>query len=326
MMHFDWPWMALLLPLPWLLARWLPTAQPQGAALFVPFAGRVAGDAGTFVHQAPRWRTVLLAVVWALLVAAAMRPQWLGEPQPVPTSGRRVLLAVDVSGSMAAKDMAGGYTRLQVVQKVAGDFIERRTGDQVGLILFGSRPYLQAPLTGDVGTVKRFLYESMVGIAGRETAIGDAIGLALKRLRENAGTDPADSAGQTVLILLTDGSSNAGVMPPRQAARLAADAGLRIYTIGVGAASGQGLFGLGPGNTDLDEDTLRAIAETTGGEYFRATDARDLQKVYARIDALEPSSGHDQWYRPRTERYDWPLGLALLLSVPGVLFGGRRWH
>lgn len=320
MIHVAWPWMLLCLPLPWLLARWLPPAQPQGAALFLPFAAAVADASLPAGRPVPRPRKLLFALVWLLLVLAAIRPQWLGDPEAVAATGRRLLLAVDVSGSMANQDMAGGATRLQVVQKVAGDFIRRRHGDQVGLILFGTRPYLQAPLTPDLNTVDQFLDEAMIGVAGTQTAIGDAIGLAIKRLK----ADPARAGhqGDTVLILLTDGSSNAGAMPPLEAARMAAQAGLRIYTIGVGAAAQDGFFGIS-GNSDLDEDTLKSIAKTTGGEYFRATDAAALEQVYDRIDRLEPSAARQQWYRPRDEWFAWPLGLALLLSLPAVLWSGR---
>lgn len=337
MIHLAWPWMLLFLPLPWLLARLLPAVRPRGAALFLPFAASVGDEVVPALGIGPRGRKILLALIWLLLLGAAVRPQWLGEPQPVPTTGRRLLLAVDVSGSMQTPDMAGNYTRLQVVQKVAGDFIQRRHGDQVGLILFGTRPYIQAPLTADLATVHQFLDEAMIGVAGTQTAIGDAIGLAIKRLRAgdaktgdgSSGDDKGDDAqtarGDTVLILLTDGSSNAGAMPPLQAAKLAADAGLRIYTIGVGAAVHEGFFGFNSGNDDLDEDTLKAIADATGGAYFRATDAGALQQVYARIDKLEPSAGRDQWYRPSTEWYPWPLALALLLSLPAVLLRERAW-
>jgi Ca-activated chloride channel family protein len=217
---------------------------------------------------------------------------------------------------MATQDMAGDYTRLQVVQAVAGDFIRRRHGDQVGLILFGTRPYLQAPLTSDLKTVDEFLQQAMIGIAGRQTAIGDAIGLTLKLLRQSKRPDA--KKGDTVMILLTDGANDAGAMPPLQAAKLAAAAGLRIYTIGVGAAVQQGIFGLSAGNTDLDEETLKNIARITGGEYFRATDASALEKVYGRINRLEPSAGRDRWYRPATDWFFWPLALALLLSVPAA--------
>lgn len=309
MIDLAWPWMLLLLPLPWLVERFLPPLPPQGEALFLPLAASLGVAAAPSAPAAPRWRRRLLALVWVLLLIAAARPQWLGEPQPVASSGRRVLLAVDVSGSMGSDDMAGGVTRLQVVQKVAGDFIERRHGDRVGLILFGTRPYLQAPLSDDLATVREFLDQAVVGVAGGATALGDAIGLALKRL------DTDKTPGETVLILLTDGANTAGVMPPQRAAELAAAAHLRIHTIGVG--SPPGLFSFGSGG-DLDQDTLKAIARITGGEYFRAEDIDALQKVYARIDEMEPAAGREQWFRPSDEWFHWPLALALLLSVPAV--------
>ena len=324
MIHIDWPWMSLLLPLPWLVSRWLPHARPHGAALFLPFADRAGADQSATVRGMSLWRRILFVLIWLLLVLSAVRPQWLGDPEPVHTTGRRLLLAVDVSGSMSAQDMAGNSSRLQVVQSVAGDFIRRRHGDQVGLILFGTQPYLQAPLTTDLATVSQFLNEAMIGVAGTQTAIGDAIGLAIKRLRDSK----SGNQGKTVLILLTDGSNTAGVMPPEEAARMAAAVGLRIYTIGVGSSPQQGFFGLSVAS-DLDEDTLKSIARTTGGEYFLATDAENLAKVYARIDELEPSDARDQWYRPRDEWFPWPLGLALLLSLPAVLVvtgSGKRWN
>ncbi len=228
---------------------------------------------------------------------------------------------------MATPDMGRGTTRLRAVQEVAGRFIEGRHGDQVGLILFGTQPYLQAPLTPDVATVHRFLDEAMVGVAGPETAIGDAIGLALKRLKSSHDSSDPQTTGtsrETVLVLLTDGESNAGAMPPLEAARLAKDSGLRIYTIGVGAIPEAGFFGA-RGNNDLDEDTLKSIAKITGGEYFRAGDASMLQSVYRRIDELEPAAGRAQWYRPADEWFTVPLSIALVLSVPAAWLGARRW-
>jgi Ca-activated chloride channel homolog len=322
MIHFAWPWFALLAPLPLIHYRLRSAAATGGIAIFLPFLGSIGASTGA-VARAGRWARLLFAVLWLLLILAAVRPQWLGEPLPVTTSGRKVLLAVDVSGSMATPDMGGAETRLQVVQDVAGRFIDGRQGDQVGLILFGTQPYLQAPLTPDLATVHRFLDEAIVGVAGSETAIGDAIGLAIKRLR---ASDPgaADSSRQTVLILLTDGESNAGALPPIEAANLAAQAGLRIYTIGVGAIP-QGGFFASPGNTDLDEDTLKAVAKATGGEYFRAADADTLQAVYRQIDKLEPAAGHDQWLRPTHEWFTFPLALALVLSVVGACLGALGW-
>jgi Ca-activated chloride channel family protein len=315
--------MAALLPLPWLRYALSPPAQPGGASLHVPFAAALPTRSRAVATRS-KWGAFVFGAIWLLLVVAAMRPQWLGDPIPVATTGRRLMLAVDVSGSMATEDMAGGASRLRVVQNVAGHFIDGRHGDRVGLILFGTQPYLQAPLTADLGTVHRFLNEAVVGVAGTETAIGDAIGLAIKRLRAEAANGHPAAPGQTVLVLLTDGENDAGMMPPLEAARLAAQAGLRIYTIGVGAAEG-GFFDMGGGNSDLDEDTLKEIAKTTGGKYFRATDAAALQQVYREIDRLEPAAGNQQWFRPADEWFTWPLAAALLLSVPAAWAGGRLW-
>jgi Ca-activated chloride channel family protein len=248
-------------------------------------------------------------------MTAAVRPQWLGEPVPLPQAGRNLVLAIDVSGSMETPDLAldgSQAPRLDVVKQVAGDFIENRGGDRVGLILFGTQAYLQAPLTFDHVTLRHFLEEAVIGVAGRETAIGDAIGLAVKRLREAPG-------GEAVLVLLTDGQNTAGVVSPRQAAKLAAQTGLRIHTIGIGAEQMQvrGLLGMRRVNpsADLDETTLRAIAEATGGRYFRARNRDDLMEVYSRLDELEPVTGDSHAVRPVTELYPWPLGFALLLSL-----------
>jgi Ca-activated chloride channel family protein len=327
MIQIAWPWMAAAAPLPWLHYRWRRMAQAGGMALYLPFADALRA-APAPVATAQRVRGWLFALLWLLLIGAAVRPQWLGDPLPAPTTGRRIILAVDVSGSMNTRDMANNASRLQVVQQVAGEFIDGRQGDQIGLILFGTQPYVQAPLTPDLATVHRFLNESQVGFAGTETAIGDAIGMAIKRLRAEAAAAPEKSAaadaGRTVLILLTDGESNAGTIQPLQAARFAAQAGLHIYTIGVGAAATGGFFGMS-GNNDLDEATLKAIANETGGKYFRATDARALQAVYSEIDRLEPVAGRDQWLRPTDEWFPYPLAAALLLSLPAVWFGARAW-
>jgi Ca-activated chloride channel homolog len=317
-MHFAWPWMLLLLPLPWLVRRWAAPAHSAGETLFLPWLSELGNPAGA--ARAPRPVVLaLLALAWLLLIGASARPQWLGDPVPVAQPGRTVLMAIDVSGSMAEQDMAGSASRLQVVQQVAGHFIDGRRGDQIGLLLFGTRPYVQAPITADLATVHRFLDDAVVGVAGTQTAIGDAIGMALKRLR--ALHDDGSAAApekRAVLILLTDGQNDAGVVPPLQAARLAAQQGLRVYTIGVGSDGGSGPFGLGAGS-ELDEATLKDIARLTGGEYFRATDAGALQSVYQRIDELEPVAERAQWLRPTDEWFSWPLGLALLLSLPAAL-------
>jgi Ca-activated chloride channel family protein len=234
----------------------------------------------------------------------------VGEPIALPMQGRDLMLAVDISESMAEEDMVLGnraVDRLTAVKAVAGDFIERRAGDRVGLILFGTQAYQQAPLTFDRPTVRTLLFEAEVGLAGKATAIGDAIGLAVKRLRDDAATD-------RVLILLTDGANTAGSIEPRKAAELAAKEGVRIYTIGVGSEP-RGAFGLSLGGAQIDEPTLEAIAQATGGRFFRARDLRGLQAIYAALDELEPKVSDEQTYRPVADLFQWPLGAALLFSA-----------
>jgi Ca-activated chloride channel homolog len=316
MFHIDWPWMLLFLPLPWLFARWLPVAKQSGDALFLPFAVGVSASSQAGVSKRLWAKKLLLILCWLSLIFSATRPQWLGQAEPVATTGRRMMLAVDVSGSMQAKDMAGGASRLSVVQYVASNFVKGRTGDQIGLIVFGSEPYVQTPITPDLNTVEQFLQQTVVGIAGTQTNIGDAIGLAIKQLQNTPTV--TSKQGDKVLVLVTDGASNAGNVDPIEAAKMAAKTGLKIYTIGVGAEVSPGFFGMS-GNVDLDEDTLKKIANITGGLYFRATDADALQSVYAKIDQLEPVASRQQWVRPTTEWFVWPLAFALIFSVPAVV-------
>jgi Ca-activated chloride channel family protein len=315
MISLAWPWVLTALPLP-LLVRWLmPAAAPHtGRALRLPFYADLPGVGSGPASGRRRLRQVLAWLAWLLLVLAAARPQWLGEPVQLPIAGRDLMLAVDVSGSMESEDyqLAGRpVNRLDVVKAVAGRFVERREGDRLGLILFGSRAYLQTPLTYDRGTVRTMLEESVIGLAGRETAIGDAIALAVKRLREQ----PEDNR---VLILLTDGSNTAGNIRPLEAARLAAQVAVRIYTIGIGGgpAGVRTPFGmlLKPG-TDLDPDALQAIADATGGRYFQATDTAQLEQVYNELDRLEPSVRDVRSYRPLQPLFMWPAAAALCLSL-----------
>ncbi len=315
MISLAWPWVFLLLPLP-LLMRWLPPAGQAGreAALRLPFFDSLAGLEAGQANRVSRIKQVLAWLCWLLLVFAAARPEWLGEPVQLPVSGRDLMLAVDVSGSMEQRDYQLGrqkVNRLDVVKAVAGRFIERRQGDRLGLILFGARAYVQTPLTYDRVTVQALLKESVIGLAGKETAIGDAIGLAVKRLRGQ----PEDNR---VLILLTDGANTAGNLAPLDAAGLAAQAGVRIYTIGIGGGP-VGVttpFGrLLQRPSDLDPETLQAIAEETGGQFFQATDTGQLEQVYDELDRLEPSIRDSRSFRPKTSLYIWPAGAALMLSL-----------
>jgi len=257
---------------------------------------------------------VLAGIAWLCLITAAARPQWLGERVDIPVSGRDLMMAVDLSGSMAAEDFdINGQTinRLQAVKLVAGEFIKRREGDRIGLILFGQQAYLQTPLTFDTKTVNTMLQESLIGIAGKMTAIGDAIGLALKRLN-------GKTAEKQVLILLTDGANTAGEVPPLKAAELAAKQNLKIYTIGIGAASrevGGFFFKQTIKNNEIDEKTLYEIAEITGGQYFRAKNTQELNKIYSLIDQLEPVEQESQSFRPVKSLFVWPLSVAFIIAL-----------
>lgn len=324
MFELAWPWVFLLLPLPWLARLLLPAADSGEPVLKVSFLNELEGLAGRRARlNLPTWRQQApFVLVWLLLLCAAARPQWLGEPLPVSASGRDLLVAVDVSGSMDFPDMqwqGEEVSRLSLVKALLGDFLEARQGDRVGLILFGSQAYLQAPLTFDRRTVRTFLDEAQVGIAGKNTAIGDAIGLALKRLRQR----PAQSR---VLVLVTDGANNGGQIHPLTAARLAAQESVRIYTIGIGAdpqASGNaGLLGINP-SLDLDEASLKEIAEQTGGSYFRARDGEELQAIDEALDRLEPVAQQPTQARSAQALYSWPLALALLLSL--LLVAREQW-
>jgi len=316
--HFEWQDILYLIPLPLLMRYLLPSVKrQQEAALKVPFYQDLLsfGGAQRGAGQQSWFTFILLFLAWTLLVVAAARPQWLDEPITLPASGRDLMLAVDTSGSMEIEDLEinGRYVnRLVVVQSVAGDFIERRVGDRVGLVLFGDQAYLQTPLTFDRETTRYMLNEAAIGLAGQKTAIGDGIGLAVKRLRER----PDDSR---VLVLLTDGANTAGEVDPIQAAKLAAEVGVKIYTIGVGADEMlvRGFLGSRKVNpsADLDEATLKSVAEITGGAYFRARDTKNLEQIYSKIDELEPAITETETFRPVRSLFFYPLGAAFVLSV-----------
>jgi len=316
MMHFVWPWIWLALPLPWLIRRFTPAVNSvEQAALKVPFLDDFNVARSQQVTQSNRpWALWLAVAAWCLLVFASTRPQWLGDPIEQGVSGRDLMLAVDLSGSMEERDFIvndQAVDRLTATKVVANEFIERRVGDRLGLILFGTNAYLQVPLTFDRKTVQILLAEAFLTLAGESTAIGDAIGLAVKRLQ----TQSTDSR---VLILLTDGANTAGKVSPIKAAEIAAQNQLKIYTIGIGADEMvvRSFFGSRKVNPsrDLDEKTLKAIAEKTGGQYFRARNTDELQKIYHLLDELEPVEKDKQFFRPRSELFFWPLGSALLLA------------
>lgn len=328
MIEFAWPYVFLLIPLPWMVYKFLPSSKgSEHAALKVP----EINDFDQFQHASsssfPKLKTAFVFLLWLALLTSAARPQWIGRQVEIPQNGRDLMLAVDLSGSMQMKDfeIKGQMTdRLTALKIIASDFIERRKGDRLGLILFGSQAYLQTPLTFDISTVKQLLMESAVGLAGNETAIGDAIGLAVKQLRDSP-------EASRVLILLTDGNNNAGELTPEKAAEIASHAKLKVHTVAIGAKNMtvNTIFGqrqINP-SAEIDEKALKLVAEKTGGEYFRAYNTKELVQIYNHIDQLESIERTKQYYRPTEEMYFWPLlaaliGFGLLMCYEWI----KRWR
>ncbi|OEE61554.1 IMP dehydrogenase [Enterovibrio norvegicus FF-33] len=320
MFEFVWWWAFILLPLPLLVYKFAKPV-PTPAAIHLPRIPKGLGGK----QQRSRLRQLLMALLWVSVVLAAARPIWYGDPIQIQPEHRDMMLAVDLSGSMAMEDMVmtnGSTTdRLSAVKDVLADFITKREGDRVGLVLFADHGYLQTPLTLDRNTVAQQLERAVLGLIGESTAIGEGLGVATKTFIDS-------KAPQRVIILLSDGANTAGVIDPLEAAELAKENDVTIYTIGVGADSmlQRSLFGTRRVNPsqDLDERTLTDIAKMTGGEYFRARDRKELETIYQLIDQLEPISTVQQTWRPRDELFRFPLGFALALSVVIVVL--RRRH
>jgi len=316
MIQIEWPWVFALLPLPMLLRFIFPAANTiQDAALRVPFIEDFSQQqSARHSINSRKWLLMLAALAWISLIIAASRPSWLGERVDIPISGRDLMMSVDLSGSMQEPDFEINnqtINRLQAIKIIAREFIKKREGDRIGLILFGQQAYLQTPLTFDLKTVETLLLESFIGMAGDATSIGDAIGLAIKRLQDK-------QKSSRVLILLTDGANTAGEIKPIKAAELAAEQGLKIYTIGIGAdyVTRRSIFGSQKlRNTVLDEKTLKAIADKTSGQYFRAKNTAELNKIYQLIDKLEPVEQKSQSFRPVMALFYWPLSFAFILTA-----------
>ncbi|GAB55652.1 hypothetical protein GPUN_1532 [Glaciecola punicea ACAM 611] len=315
MFEFVWWPLLALLPLP-LLLRYLLPAKKKNAqvALYFPHVTELAQSQNKKIRSSIG-RALILSIAWIALVFASARPIWFGDPIAIPSEGRDLMLAVDLSTSMRQKDMlvnGQGVDRLEMVKSVMDDFIERRVGDRIGLILFGDTAYLQAPLTFDRNIIKQFLDESVIGLVGDSTAIGDAIGLAVKRFIEKERSN-------RVLILLTDGRNTAGNISIDQALALAVANQVTVYPIGVGSEQQvqNSLFGqrlINP-SSDLDERALLKIAKETGGDYFRAKSTQELAQIYAILDLLEPVKGNDQTLRPREELFYYPLAAAVGIAA-----------
>lgn len=263
-----------------------------------------------------------LIVLWGLMVLALMRPQFVGEPIENARSGRSIMLTLDISESMEAQDMnisGQPFDRLSIAKSVIDDFIDHRKGDRLGLVLFGSESFLHAPLSFDHKMIKRFLADAQIGFLGPKTAIGEAIGLSVKKLMEQQAT------GDRIMVLLSDGQNNSGVLEPMQAAQLAKAQGIKIYIVGLGASQMivDSFFGSSAVNPSQDleaaEPELKKIAALTGGSYFRARDHNALAGIYNQIDRLEPIVVDNQVIVPKKELFYWPLGLAVLFMLGQLL-------
>ncbi|MGF6090822.1 vWA domain-containing protein [Pseudomonas sp. 18173] len=309
MWQFDYPWLLLLLPLPWLGYRYLPDYREARSAVRVPFFGAMSRAVGQAPSQAGagsnHWQLWLSLLVWALLLLAAARPVYVEKPIERQQPVRDLLLAIDLSQSMETTDFtdASGQkiNRLAAVKQVVHGFIDKRKDDRLGLIVFGSGAYPQAPLTLDHASLALLLDDTGIGMAGPNTAIGDAIGLSLKLLEQA-------HEQEKVVILLTDGNDTSSAITPDHAAAMAAAKGVVIHTIGIGdpEASGEARVNL---------QSLQQIAEATGGRFFRAEDRTALDQVYNTLDALTPHQVNTLSHQPERDLFWWPLGAALVVLV-----------
>ncbi|MBO6774560.1 MAG: VWA domain-containing protein [Marinibacterium sp.] len=314
MITLGLPFALGLLPLPWLIWRLMPPVREKVTALRFPFFRRIAEAAGADPREGAvvlvrSWVQMAAALtVWALVVVALAQPERVGQPVEMTRAARDVLLAIDISGSMDARDFPGEdgkpLQRLEAVRNVVKEFVTRRDGDRIALIVFGSKAYVQAPLTEDLTTILDLLDRTQVGMAGPHTALGDSIGLAIR-------TFEASEIKDRLMILLSDGSDTASRMSPVNAAEIAAGDGVEIFTIGVGDPEASG-------ENRVDLVALQDIARRTGGAYFFAADESALTSVYDRVDAMAPRVTETLSFRPRKSLAHWPMGLAVLIALGAV--------
>ncbi|HIF94010.1 MAG TPA: VWA domain-containing protein [Myxococcales bacterium] len=322
MIELAQPWLLLLWPLP-VLSWWLlPPHRQRVNALRVPFfqelahAAGVEAHAGAVILRRGVLQMVLASVAWSMLVVGLAKPEWVGEPIVRVESARDVMLAIDLSGSMDFRDFPDQQgepvRRMDAVQRVVDRFVSERKDDRIGLIVFGNRPYVQLPFSRDLETARALVALMEVGMAGPQTALGDAIGLAIRSF-ESSQVD------QRLLILLTDGSDTASTMTPVNAAGIAALAGVEIHTIGIGDSEAVG-------EDRVDFEVLRSVAQRTGGRFFDAQDENALAEVYRRIDQMSPADVRTESWRPRVSLVHWPAGAIVVLAVCayGALLLGAR--
>lgn len=324
-LSFVWPWAGLALLLPFFVHK--KGKAEENFAIHFPAFERLSdafGTAPSAFKPNHSLRNFLFWLMWASLTLALMKPELVDEKVEVKTAGYDLMLAVDLSKSMTGLDFddgSGRLNRLEITKRVVADFVKARRGDRVGLVVFGSQAYLHVPLTTDTLSVGETLSRTVIGMAGESTAIGDAIGIAVKSLRERP-------EGSRVLILLTDGENTAGTLPPMEAAKIAQKYGVKIYTIGVGSNNlvpVPGPFGrLVNVQMTLDEKLLTQIARATGGQYFNATNARALSEIYGRINELEKTKSEVKAHLLRTPLFHYPLTLALLLF--GLILLTHTWR
>lgn len=308
-LEFEYPWMfwALLLPFIMLL---IPPLKYRTEALYAPYFNEVLqlkkekASEGVQISKRGPLTMLLLYIVWGCLVTAAASPQLVGEPEKQIKTARNFLINVDISLSMATPDWTNKegkqVTRWEAVKEVMDEFISRRQGDRMGLILFGSQAYLQTPFTDDLEVVEALLRDSEVGMAGAKTAIGNSIGKSVELFEQ-------DSIQKKVMVLVTDGADSGSELNPIQAARLAAVDSITIYTIGIGTTGRQ--------TYELDEYTLQEIAKASGGQYFRASDRLRLEEVYAELDRLEPIEYENNDFIPKRLLFYYPLLVAVIIGI-----------
>ncbi|MGB5625065.1 MAG: VWA domain-containing protein [Woeseiaceae bacterium] len=323
MLELAYPWALLALPLP-LLAWWLlPPQRERVSALRIPFFEQIVAAAGSearagAVVMRRRWLQMVMAViVWSLLILGLAKPEWVGEPIVRTEAARDIMLAIDLSGSMDYRDFPGEdgepVTRFNAVQRVVDRFVAARESDRIGLIVFGTKAYVQLPFTRDLDTARALVELMEVGMAGPQTALGDSIGLAIRSFESSEVDD-------RLLILLTDGNDTASTMTPINAADIAKLNGVAIYTIGIGNVQATG-------EDRVDFEVLDDIATRTGGEFFNAEDEAALDAVYRRIDETAAAEVRTQSWRPRESRVHWPAGIATVLALfayAALLLGSRR--
>ncbi|MBQ0721781.1 MAG: VWA domain-containing protein [Gammaproteobacteria bacterium] len=316
MLTIAYPWLFLLLPLPWLVRKLLPTHHERKAAVRVPFLqrlSRLAGlqpGSGVAVTRRPLAQWLMLSLTWTLIVVAITRPQWLEEPIIKELPMRDLLVAVDLSGSMEAQDFTdkegNAVDRLTAVKEVLDTFFTRRDGDRVGLILFGSAAFVQVPFTDDLEVVRELLKEAQIRMLGPRTMLGDAMGLSINLFERS-------EVEERVLIVLTDGNDTGSLVPPERAAQIARDNGVVVYTVAIGDPAAVG-------EQALDEKTLENIAAITDGGYFHANDRQELEDIYTRLDEVNPRQVETQSYRPLTDLFEWPLAVSMLLTLFYIIF------